>query len=135
MAGNQSNQSVAARSGSDPVSTPDWYQPSTARLRANERVARGLHPFGRDLGPEHSRCGSCVHVYSTRMRGAKKVFKCEVSSQSAGAATDVVLRWRGCSQWVARDLQDTLGALVAAWGAETVAVTLKRVLEVRDEPS
>ena len=79
---------------------PPWFVPSKMTTALNARVARGLHPFGLELGPEASTCGSCVHL--ARREFSKSYLKCAIARQTRGPATDVRAKWRGCSKWEAR---------------------------------
>lgn len=76
---------------------PAWYTPSKFTTALNLRVARGLHPFGLELGPADSTCGSCVHL--ERRELGKTYLKCALAKQTRGPATDVRAKWRGCSSW------------------------------------
>lgn len=79
------------------TSWPWWYRPSKERPRGNARVQRGLHPMGKALGPEHSRCSSCRHLVSSVW--SRRYYGCALVPQTRSAAADVVRSWRGCSSW------------------------------------
>jgi hypothetical protein len=81
-----------------PIHWPAWYTPCRETARTfNPRVAAGRHPFGLELGPPESRCGSCVHL--RRIKYARAYLKCEISKLTHGPATDVRAKWRGCARW------------------------------------
>jgi len=85
------------------VQYPDWYRPSKCRERANQCVLQGRHPFGFALGPEAETCRTCKHRYKTWSRSCRGWNKCHQIQATAGPATDVVLKWRACERWEARD--------------------------------
>ena len=78
---------------------PPWFfaGKNTPRIHV-ERVARGWHPIGLDLGPETSRCGACSHSYY-RGYATKRYWKCDLVKATSGAATDIKLKWRGCARF------------------------------------
>lgn len=79
------------------VEWPPWFTAgkNTPHIHC-VNVSRGLHPFGGPLGPEESRCGQCAHVVG--VQAAKTYWKCEKHKPwTSGLATDVRMRWRGCS--------------------------------------
>jgi len=84
-----------------PLYWPDWYRPSKHTPRKNERVMQGLHPMGSTQGPEGSSCGTCKHL---RKADASRVhYKCFLVKNTASIATDIRLKWRGCSHWEVQD--------------------------------
>jgi hypothetical protein len=76
---------------------PDWYRPNKATPRKNERVAKGCHPMGGQLGPEQSRCRDCRFL----VRGDlfRRYLKCSQVIMTHGPASDVRAKWRGCVLW------------------------------------
>jgi hypothetical protein len=80
---------------------PSWYTPAKAQQVLNLRVARGLHPTGRPLGPEASTCGACVHLHRRDGAGRRVYLKCEQDRRfwNAGLATDLRASWRGCERF------------------------------------
>ena len=84
---------------------PPWYTPSKARVTLNLRVARGLHPTGRALGPEGSTCGACRSLVLRYPTNRKAFPKCELDRRfwTAGLATDLAQSWRGCASFVAKE--------------------------------
>ena len=75
---------------------PDWYTPSDERKTSNRRVLLNLHPNGRALGDESTRCGDCSHLITRRL--AKVYIKCDLNV-TGGPGTDIRKKWRGCSEW------------------------------------
>lgn len=74
---------------------PKWFTPSAMTRAHSARVARGLHPFGLELGPDGSTCGACAHLRKRSL--GKTYYKCALAKDTPGPATDVRLRWRWCS--------------------------------------
>lgn len=66
------------------------------------RTLRGLHPHnGLPLRqPSGETCKSCEHCWAKRYSGT--YYKCELTPDSKGPATDVRVRWPACEKWEAK---------------------------------
>lgn len=80
------------------IDWPAWYTPSRERKRANAQVASGRHPFGLQLGPPESTCGSCDHAYRVSWR-TRSFWKCRYVKETRGPGSDLRKRWRGCERF------------------------------------
>lgn len=54
-------------------------------------------------GPEGERCGTCRFKLSTGLRNTRRYFKCELTKNTWGPATDIRLKWPACAKWEAKD--------------------------------
>lgn len=81
------------------TSYPVWYTPSRHTRTNNLRVLQGRHPFGLELGPEGTTCGTCVHKGPAQYEDASRYLKCALAKQTRGAATDLRAKWPGCERW------------------------------------
>ena len=77
----------------EPTKTwPDWFTIGTsAPLAFSQRVARGRHPLGAELGPEDKKCRHCVNAVKMR-----KWWKCRLVRVSSSPGSDLRLKWRAC---------------------------------------
>ena len=67
--------------------------------RQKALLAKGIHPLMRtpvDPDPAHT-CGSCAWRFMQTAAGT--YYKCALSIVTHGPATDLRLRWPGCSKW------------------------------------
>jgi hypothetical protein len=72
------------------------------RIRQAERLRLGRHPLNalplaEDLA---ARCGNCANLRKHQL--GKTYWKCALGPFTHGPATDLKLRWPGCSQWQPR---------------------------------
>ena len=72
---------------------PAWFTPSRHAVNQHLNVMRGLHPTGRQLGPEDATCGGCAFCVVHR-----KWRKCDPIEQlkRTGPAGDIRAKWRAC---------------------------------------
>jgi len=84
-----------------PRPTAEKLSPDRARTqRAEQRIARGLHPFGMKLRAEPGEtCGSCKHLRVKKYAGT--YFKCALGTDSKGPASDARKWWPACERWEA----------------------------------
>lgn len=76
---------------------PAWARRAT--FTQQRRAAKGLHPLGLPLAAPGETCGTCVHL--VRAWGRRTYFKCALSRQSRGPATDTRVSWPACTGWLA----------------------------------
>jgi hypothetical protein len=69
-------------------------------LRAKDRIARGVHPFGAPLrSPAGEKCATCIHLREKEMRSRKMFFKCARNRDTNGPGTDLRKSWPACVFW------------------------------------
>lgn len=63
------------------------------------RLLRGSHPHaGLPLRqPPGETCGSCGHCWAKKY--ANRYYKCDLTPDSSGPATDIRVRWPACVKW------------------------------------
>jgi hypothetical protein len=92
-----------------PETRPTWAEtpkaeklsPDRARTqRAQQRIARGVHPFGMKLRVEPGEtCGSCAQLITKEMRSGVRHFKCALVGDTNGPGTDARKSWPACERW------------------------------------
>jgi hypothetical protein len=66
-------------------------------MRAESRIARGVHPTGKALlSPAGQTCGDCAHIQEKETRSGKTFFKCGKGRDTNGSATDIRKKWPAC---------------------------------------
>lgn len=74
---------------------PRWAAGGT--YTQQRRAAAGLHPMGLPLAPGSAEtCGTCAHLDRRRL-ARRVVFKCGISRQTSGRATDTRKGWPACT--------------------------------------
>ena len=80
---------------------PAWLGPSATPTQ-RQHVLAGRHPLGTPMtpaAPTGATCGTCDHL-ELRQTGSRRFFKCALTKQSSGPATDTRRRWLACTHWI-----------------------------------
>jgi hypothetical protein len=68
---------------------------------SEQRIAQGVHPFGRSLADNGRTCGECWHAV-LHDPGRRSYWKCEVSLMTHSERTDLRVSWPACVRFASR---------------------------------